>query len=164
MSMDDECSVAAPEEERQACGFNAIQLRGQKMQAEEGEKAQCGGLSLPQNANCKSTVEWAARGGKKDAQASEWFKDMKAVSGLDFQNASHPFPAIVFLCCARRQELRFAALFLLNAALRPVPLKPAAGRRLSDVPRQPRIHRVQASGEAVGLQGHGLAHHQGDWQ
>ncbi|CAJ1352793.1 unnamed protein product [Effrenium voratum] len=49
---------------------------------------QCGALDLPENANCKEVVEWAAGGGKWDTSAGSWYRNMPSIAGVDHEQAT----------------------------------------------------------------------------
>eukprot|EP00931_Biecheleriopsis_adriatica_P074191 TRINITY_DN4830_c1_g1_i1.p1 TRINITY_DN4830_c1_g1~~TRINITY_DN4830_c1_g1_i1.p1 ORF type:complete len:553 (+),score=100.02 TRINITY_DN4830_c1_g1_i1:133-1791(+) len=48
----------------------------------------CSNLDSPENVKCADVVRWAQQGGKWDIHADEWFKDMKAIAGVSYADAS----------------------------------------------------------------------------
>ncbi|CAE7866917.1 draG, partial [Symbiodinium necroappetens] len=87
LSLDDEC---AGEEQ---CALNALQRRGEAVSAlektaEAAGAPKCESLQHPSNNICRSTVEWAHRGGKYDRHGPQWFADMQSISGVDYHTAS----------------------------------------------------------------------------
>jgi hypothetical protein len=50
------------------------------------KKAKCADLNAPENAVCKPVVEWAA--GRSDPSAKQFFGDMPAITGVDYEQGS----------------------------------------------------------------------------
>jgi len=98
LAADDECQALAPGAEREECAVSALQRRGLKVTAARSlddeasnaaEGAKCASLDAPENAECKSVVEWAATGGGKwDTHAPSWFEDMQTIAGVNYKQAS----------------------------------------------------------------------------
>ncbi|CAE8686304.1 unnamed protein product, partial [Polarella glacialis] len=103
---DDEC-VGSDEGQ---CALNAIQRRGKKLasdlerQQEDADSAElgfasgCASLDAPENRNCASAVSWAAKGGKNDRNAPEWFKDMQLIAGKGFKEATQDDFQRLYFC------------------------------------------------------------------
>ena len=86
LSLDDECTG------EEQCALNALQRRGEAVSLEKTAEAagapKCAALHHPSNSICRSTVEWAHRGGKYDRHGPQWFADMQSISGVDYHRAS----------------------------------------------------------------------------
>eukprot|EP00931_Biecheleriopsis_adriatica_P073790 TRINITY_DN4800_c0_g1_i1.p1 TRINITY_DN4800_c0_g1~~TRINITY_DN4800_c0_g1_i1.p1 ORF type:complete len:598 (-),score=106.45 TRINITY_DN4800_c0_g1_i1:131-1774(-) len=76
------------------CAMNALQARGKQISsaergAAESNATKCARIDAPENSNCAKVVKWAHHGGGKyDRHAPSWFKDMQAISGVDYKRAS----------------------------------------------------------------------------
>mmetsp|Transcript_32800 Transcript_32800/g.70499 ORF Transcript_32800/g.70499 Transcript_32800/m.70499 type:complete len:642 (-) Transcript_32800:146-2071(-) len=49
---------------------------------------QCAELHSEVNSNCSGTIDWIVGGGKWDPAAANWFKDMEAITGVDYKAAT----------------------------------------------------------------------------
>ena len=78
---DDECAAGS-------CALSALQLRGQALAEQKASDASCADLSDPANAVCAPVVRWAAKGGRYDPHAKEWFSDMESIAGVSYKRAS----------------------------------------------------------------------------
>jgi len=95
LAADDPCLAAGSGEGHGRCAFSALQMQAAKRAAQgatslgaSGEAARsaatCAGLEAPENAGCRSVVSWAAAGGRNDPNAARWFREMQAITGVDY--------------------------------------------------------------------------------
>lgn len=59
---------------------------------------ECGGVEVPENANCRDKVVWVAKEGKWDPQAPSWFSDLRLVAGVNLTDASQDDFQRLYFC------------------------------------------------------------------
>ena len=78
---------------------SGLRFRGSRSSENSSEPAlQCGGLHLIENEECRSTVMWAAGGGKYDPGAVSWFKNMESIAGVSHTQANEADYQRLFFC------------------------------------------------------------------
>eukprot|EP00418_Pyrodinium_bahamense_P089901 CAMPEP_0179040178 /NCGR_PEP_ID=MMETSP0796-20121207/15514_1 /TAXON_ID=73915 /ORGANISM="Pyrodinium bahamense, Strain pbaha01" /LENGTH=605 /DNA_ID=CAMNT_0020736517 /DNA_START=64 /DNA_END=1881 /DNA_ORIENTATION=- len=99
---DDECLALgdAGGDEGARCALSALQRRGLKATTARSSDAtpKCGGLNEPENAICRSPASWAARGGKNDPHAGQWYAQMKEITGVDYHQGTEQDFQRLFFC------------------------------------------------------------------